>query len=306
MKYRWVGIILGALLLLNRPLLAETDHLRPDMGANDYEALKEFLFVEGYWDEETAAVLGPLDGVLNFGNGTPHAHLVMSLDDIPGLRPLPDGVAEFIDGPYRVYYVAVGDDRLLVGIANRVTSEPGKIQSSEYRFKKYDLIEGTTDAGTDSYDPRPDVISFLFAHGSFLGPALRILVVGFLVLLFLAVRLRRSSGQSADPVVAAHRFAADARIFQVSGGVWVGLLVAAYGLMHFTARIGFLEAAATSDLISPALTHQLATTPDRLRLWSFAAVMVLSLLAVGALGLWSGALGGGRSRPGDAARGGRP
>lgn len=298
---RMMWIILGLALLLASPLLAERTRLHLDPAANQYHALREFLFIEGYWEEEMDAVLAPLEGRLDLYHGTPDAHLVQSMDDIRGLRPLPDGVLEFLHGHHNVYYVSVADDRLLVGISHLVDVE-GNIEPSDFHFEKFDLIAGMAQSLPDPEELDPGLTEFLYAHDNFLGPTLRILLVGALVLFFLAMRLRRQRGPCTDPVVAAHRQRADSRVFLVSGAVWVLLLVAAYGLMHFTARIQFLEAAATSDSITLGMTRMFALMPDQLRLLSFCLSMGLSIVTVIILGLWSGALG----NTGSKSRGCRP
>lgn len=302
MNRRLMWTILGLLLLVAEPLLAERIRLTVDPASNHYHALREFLFIEGYWEEEMDAVLDPLDGHLGRNNGTPDAHLVQRMDDIRGLRPLPDGVLEFLHGRHNVFYVAAGKDRLLVGISFWVDTESGSTESSDFHFEKFDLIAGQAHSLPDSNDIRAGFTEFLYAHSTFLGPTIRLLLVGAMIMLFLALRLRRQRGAHADPVVAVVRQRADARVFQVSGACWVFLVAAAYGLMHFTARIQFLEIAAASDSITFDMTRMFALMPDQMRLLSFCLSMGLSLVTVILLGLWSGAFGNIRT----GSRGGRP
>lgn len=296
-----IWTILGLTLLLASPLHAERTRLQLDPAINQFHALREFLFIEGYWEEEMDAVLVPLDGRLDVNHGTPDAHLVQSMDDIRGLRPLPDGVLDFLHARHNVYYVSVADDRLLVGISHLVDDE-GNIEPADFHFEKFDLIAGMAQSLPDQEELNPGLTEFLYAHDSYLGSTIRLLLVGAMVLFFLALRLRRQRGLFADPVVAAHRRRADAHVFQVSGAVWVLLLVAAYGLMHFTARIQFLEVAAASDSITLGMTRMFALMPDQLRLLSFCLSMGLSIVTVIILGLWSGALG----NAGSGSKGGRP
>lgn len=287
------GAVLLSLLLFflpSGPAAAE-----PDL----YRALQEFLTAAGYWDDEAAEVLEPLAGVLVHGGGTPDAHPIAMMDDIPGLRPLPDGVLEFIHTNQEVIYLAVGRDRLLVGV-NREAGLFGR-----YRFAKFDLIAG----GAQAVAPRnlSAAEPFLFAHGRYLGTVLFVLVMGTALMAYLAVRLRRRRAGGLPPAVdaeaAALRRVADARIFLVTGSCWLGLLAALYGLMHFTGRLRVMEFLAGADQVSFRLTDAVGFQPEQLRLASFALVLGLALAVVVVLALWSGAL---ISRPARPTRPARP
>jgi hypothetical protein len=80
--------------------------------------------------------------------------------------------------------------------------------------------------------------------------------------------------------------------------VWVAMLIAVYGLMHFSVRIQFMEYLTAAETVSGSLTNRLALKPDNLRLASFTLTVSLATLTVILLGVWSRALTGGRSEAG--------
>lgn len=272
-----------ALLLIPWAALAEAE-------PNFYGALQQFLSAAGYWTDEAAVVLDPLDGELTYGNGTADVHLIAMMDDIPGLRPLPDGVIEFIHDNPDVFYLAVGRDRLLVGVTLKAGPTP------RYQFEKFDLIEGgsqvvASPGGTSSLTP------FLLAHGRYLAPVFFLFVMGTAVMAFLAVRLRRRAATGTDNLLAVLRRAVDARVYLVAGASWLGMLAALYGLMHFTGRYQTVAALAAGSQVSYRLADTVGFQPEHLRLVSFITAMGAALAVVVVLGFWSGAVLARSERP---------
>ncbi len=292
--------LLVLLLAWTPPASFAAKGLQIPVTANHYQAMKEFLLVEGYWEDETRAVLDPLEGELSLDSGTPDCHLIQTMDDIPGLRPLPEGLIEFLHNNHNVFYLAVGDDRLLVGIAREAKGGRGPAGSPTYRFTSFDLIEGRAASPASSEGGNRQLTAFLYAHDSYLGQVLTLIVLGVALLGFLAVRLRRRArplAGTADPVIAAWRLRAETQIFRVAAAAWLALLAAVYALMHFAARLSFMEMAAGADQVSFEMAETLGFLPDRLRVTSFALVMAVALLTSLVLGLWSGAVGRGGRTP---------
>ena len=299
-KLMWVALVVY--LLAGQVALGKTKRLVVDITYNHYPALNEFLIGQGYWEEEIAAVLEPLGETLSSSHGTPDAHLVQNMDDIPGLRPLPEGVTNFLHGRHNVFYVAVAADRLLVGISFLSSGDNDESKPS-FQFEKFDLISGVSETIEDRAKRQAGFMEFLYAHDPYLGSTLSLLVSGTVVMFFLALRLRQRRGFNTDQVVRAHRLKADSRIFLVTGCSWVVMVAAVYGLMHFSARIHFMEVAAASQSLTFRLTNMLVLAPDRLRLLSFIFTASTAALTVILLGLWAGAFGGRRPDDGQPAGG---
>jgi hypothetical protein len=291
------------LLILADPAAAERKRLVLSPTENHYQAMRTFLQRAGYWEDEIHAVLEPLQGRLSVNHGTPHCHLVQTMDDIPGLRPLPDGVIAFLHGHHNVFYVAVGEDHLLVGIAHDVDMNDGSVDGSSFHFARFDLIEGRAGDPAARLGPSRSLTAFLYAHDAYLGRLLYVLVIGAAIMTFLAVRLRRQARApllAVEPVIARWRLRTGARMFRLTGAVWLGVLLALYGLTHFTARLGFLEMAAAVGELNFELADLLGFTPDSLRLKGLIIVLGIALAVQVGLGWWSGAwrfLGLGRRLP---------
>lgn len=281
-------ITLSWLLLVSGPACAESFRMVPDPGANHYEALAEFLEGEGYWPEDLAAVLDPLEEKLDRNHGTHRVFYVSTMEDIPGLRPLPDGVISFVHRRQNVFYVDIADDPMLLGISKQVERENGRTQSTVYNFEKLDLINGLTDNNANSGNQEPLAMKVAHAHGNYLGAVIRLFAVGLVVMVFLGARLRKQAGVQGDPVVLQARRDGDLFGFKVAGTVWLFLLAAMYGFIHFAAHSEFLGMVAGSYGVSYGLTERLILNPDRLRLISFVGTMSVALLSALALGLWAG------------------
>jgi hypothetical protein len=237
----------------------DTMRLVVDPSTNHHDALVEFLDREGYWPEEKAEILEPLQGQLSLGHETAAVRLVQALDDIPGLRPLPRGVLEFIHGHHNTFYVEAGDDRLLLGVSYIFK---GKIdQPSAIHLEKFDLVEGVhEDLGT-GHVPGGAFVDFLRAHGPFLGGYLQSQLVWPFFLLLLAWRRRRLREADGDPLVNTVRAQVQDRLFLTAAVVWSLHVLAQLGLMHFRGGLGFMELLTTGEGPSFRLVEDLVTGP---------------------------------------------
>ncbi len=259
-----------------------------DPSTNHYAALEQFLVRRGYWPEERERVLDPLNGRLDKDHDTAAVRMVFSLDDIPGLRPLPDGVVGFLHGRHNTFYVEAGDDRLLVGFSHVFQDRVGQV--SDIHMEVLDLISGEyRDLGTGPAAPSP-VLSFLRAHDPFLGGFLRDQYFWLVFMLFLAWRRRRLNRGAGDPVVRAHRARAQGRLFLMAGAIWCLQILAAMGLMHFQSHILFIRHLMEGDVPTFLAIQDRVVRPERLRLLGLGLSLGLAVGWSFLLALWSGAM----------------
>ncbi len=267
---------------------AQDYRMVPDPSANHYDALEEFLAAQGYWPEDRALVLDPLEGRLDREHGTHRVVYVETLEDIPGLRPLPDGVTAFVHRRHNVFYLDIADDRLLLGISVLVQRENGRTISRDNHFETFDLINGEEDNLAAQAFPDSPLRVFLLAHGTQAPLVGRILLLGTALMVFLALQVRRKQCLPGDRVVADRRLAAARFSYRLAAVGWVVMLAAVYGFLHFSAHLQFLSVGLAQDSISYSLTDRLIMRPDRARLLglliSVGSALLISLL----LGLWAG------------------
>ena len=289
-----VSTVLFLLVVLSitatRPGSARAEDYRmvPDPSANHYDALEEFLSAQGYWPEDRALVLDPLEGRLDREHGTQRVAYVETLEDIPGLRPLPDGVTAFVHRRHNVFYLDIADDRLLLGISVLVQRENGRTISRDNHFETFDLINGQEDNLAAQAFPDSPLRVFLSAHGTQAPLVGRILLLGTALMVFLALQVRRKQCLPGDRLVADRRLAAARFSYRLAAVGWVVMLAAVYGFLHFSAHLQFLSLGLAQDTISYSLTDRLFMRPDRARLLglliSVGSALLISLL----LGLWAG------------------
>ena len=266
-----------------------TMRLVVDVTSNHYGALETFLDREGYWPAEKAAVLDPLAGRLSLDHDTAAVRLVRTLDEIPGLRPLPEGVLSFLHGHHNTFYVEVGDDRWLLGISYIYQSSVN--EHTDVHLEKFDLISGEyTDLGP-ARAPVADAVGFVEAHGSRLGDFLRSQLFWVVLLFFLAWRRRRLGSADGDPVVQARRRQVQNRLFLAAGLVWLLQVVSFLGVAHFQAQVAFLGQMSGGQPPDFQDLRRHILQPGRLRLLSLGVSLGLAVLWWFLLGLWSGVLG---------------
>jgi hypothetical protein len=267
---------------------AQDYRMVPDPSANHHDALEEFLSAQGYWPEDRAMVLEPLEGRLDRDHGTHRVVYVETLDDIPGLRPLPDGVTAFVHRRHNVFYLDIADDRLLLGISVLVEREDGRTRSRSNHFETFDLIDGELDNQAEPAFPDSPLRVFLSAHGTQAPLVGRVLMLGAALMVFLALQVRRKQCLPGDRVVADRRLAAARFSYRLAAVGWIVMLAAVYGFIHFSAHLQFLGVGLAQDTISYSLTDRLIIRPDRARLLGLAVSVGSALMISLLLGLWAG------------------
>ena len=286
-RFFWLLLLL-LMFSETRPVQAESFRMVPDLSTNHYDALEEFLKEEGYWPEEVQAVLDPLEGQLDQKHFTHRVVPIQSMDDIPGLRPFPDGVVSFVHRRQNVFYVGIAEDHLLVGISKQVTRENGRTVDSKYNFEKFDLISGLTDNALLNTAGSSLAMKFVSAHGTYFGAVSGLGLSGFFLLWFLAAAVRRQPGAGPDPLIQRHRRNAGLMVFKFAAITWILALAGLYGFIHFVAHTQYLNAAMFDDNITYSLAQRMIIQPDRLRLISFGLTETAALFSVILLGWWAG------------------
>lgn len=302
MRATLLCVFLMTTLLPGRDAVAQVYRMVPDPTTNHYEALEEFLNTQGYWPEDIEQLLLPLDGVLDRDHGTNRVIFVQTLDDVPGLRPLPDGVVAFVHRRHNVIYVDIAEDRLLLGISKQVLRENGRTVSAEFHFETFDLIGGSVDDRAETPVRDSTAMVFFGAHGNQFPFVARILLGGMALMVFLAARVRRKSCAPGDPAVIRHRLTAARFGFRLAAFAWVLLLAAVYAFTHFAAHLQFLSIGTATENLSYSLIDRLVGRPDRLRMYSFLGSMSISIVTSLLLAAWAGLF---RRIPRPEPRGGR-